>query len=136
MDNETYENILLHGEKTEWYGIEVPSDLLTPIVRLSASNISEEIDKLESTIDGLSGNSLEKRKWYIRTLKKNLQNLPYSLNGDFYLKKKERIESKIENTKKTKQKRRSRKRTTSNNSVTSKSVKTKNSELIFGKNKK
>lgn len=138
MDNEKYEKILRQGERIEWYGVEVPVELLTATVKLAASNISEEIDKLESTIDGLVGTSLDKRKRYIRSLKKNLQDLPYSLNGDFYLKKKERIESEIENTKKTTTRKRKKttKKTTTSKSVTSKRTVTKNSDLIFGKNKK
>ena len=72
------------------------------------------------------------KKEYIKGLISNIQNAPYSLNDDVYLKKKDKIELEMANeTKKSKIKR--NKKTT----IKSKSSpKTKNSDLIFGKNKK
>lgn len=134
MDNERYEKILREGKRVDWYGVEVPLELINATAKLIVSNISEEINKLESTIDGLRGTDLDKRKKYIGSLKINLQNIPYELNGDFYLIKKKRIESEIE---KERQKTNTGKRkTTTNKTATTKKVITKNSDLIFGKNKK
>ena len=107
MDFVSYEKIIKKGEKTEWYGVEVPKDLITTGVNIVAENLNDEINKLESTLDQLRGVSLEKRKSYIKTLRNNLQNCPYRLNGDFYLIKKNRIEEDLKTktkTKKTKQK--------------------------------
>lgn len=141
MDNEIYEKILREGKKTDWYGVNVPSELISPAVKLIASNIFEEIDKLESTLDELRGVGLDKRKKYIEALKKNIRNLPYTLNGDVYLKKKNRIESELELKKEKKgvvntRKRKTVKKTTIDKEVVSNKTTTKNSNLIFGKNKK
>lgn len=130
MDNERYEKILREGKKVDWYGVEVPLELINATAKLIASNISEEINKLESTLEDLRGSDLDKRKKYIESLKRNLQNTPYEVNGDFYLIKKKRIESEIEI-----EKTNTRKRKT-NKSVKPNTSKTKNSNLIFGKNKK
>ena len=141
MDNEIYEKILREGKKTDWYGVNVPSELISPAVKLITSNIFEEIDKLESTLDELRGVGLDKRKKYIEALKKNIRNLPYTLNGDVYLKKKNRIESELELEKEKKgvvntRKRKTVKKTTIDKKVVSNKTTTKNSNLIFGKNKK
>ena len=139
MNNDKYEKILREGEKTDWYGVDVPLELVTATVRLVASNISEEIDKLEASLDGLRGTDLDKRKRYIKSLKKNLQNIPYTLNGDFYLIKKKRYELELEEknkTTKTTRKKRTTRKTTTSSKPTSKNTTTKNSDLIFGRNKK
>lgn len=96
MDNENYEKIIREGEMAEWYGIEVPKQLITPTVRLASSNLSDEIDKLESSLGDLKGVDHDKRRKYINSLKKNIQNMPYTLNGDFYLVKKKRIEEETQ----------------------------------------
>lgn len=139
MNNDKYEKILREGEKTDWYGVDVPLELVTATVRLVASNISEEIDKLEASLDELRGTDLDKRKRYIKSLKKNLQNIPYTLNGDFYLIKKKRYELELEEknkTTKTTRKKRTTRKTTTSSKPTSKNTTTKNSDLIFGRNKK
>ena len=135
MDNKKYREIIEKGERIDWYGIEVPKDLITNLVSVWSSNLKSEIDKLEADLCDLSGVSLERRKAYIKGLIHNLQNAPYSLNGDVYLKKKKEIEKEIEEkNKKNKKKvvKKSRSKTTINKKS---SPKTKNSELIFGKTK-
>jgi len=135
ISNSKYEDILKNGERVDWYGVQVPKDLLTKLVITWSSNLKKEIDELESTLIDLKGTSLDKRKGYIKGLMTNLQNAPYTLNNDVYLKKKNKIESEIEekNVKKQKNK---KKKTTTKRKTTSKSTGTKNSNLIFGKNKK
>ena len=132
IDNKTYENLIRNGERIDWYGIEVPEDLITNHVKFWSSGLKEEIDKLKATLSDLRGTSLDKRKKYINILMLNLQNAPYSLNGDVYLIKKKRIESQIEIENKKKKPVKKRK-TTKRKVVTSKNTVTKNSSLIFGK---
>ena len=129
MEYDKYEKILKKGEKVDWYGVEVPEELLTSSVRFASENLSHELDKLESSLDELKGSDLEKRKSYIKVLLRNLQNLPYVLNGDFYLKKKKSIESEIEDTDKKIVKEKKKIRKSSDKKV----VRTKNNDLIFGK---
>jgi hypothetical protein len=100
MEFSKYEKILRYGVKVEWYGVDVPVELLTVKIKLIGSNLANEIHLLEGTLSDLKGVMLEKRKYYIDALKNNLKNLPYSLNNDFYLKKKKRIEESIELEKK------------------------------------
>lgn len=130
MNDRLYEKILKEGKKTDWYGVEVPVELVTASISMAAENLSHELDKLESTVNELKGNSREKRLAYIEAIKNNLRNLPYTLNGDFYLIKKKRIESEVfESEKKIKK----TKKTTNTKQTTSKKTATKNSDLIFGK---
>lgn len=124
MDLDRYQEIIKKGEKTEWYGVEVPIDLINGSVRMAAENLSHEIDKLESELDGdVKGTKYQSKKGYIDILKINLQNLPYTFNGDVLLAKKKKIEAEM---KPKEEKKRTKK------SVTKKSG-TKNSNLIFGK---
>ena len=137
IDNTKYEDLIRNGERVGWYGVEVPKDLLTKLVTVWSNNLKIEIDKLESTLSELRGTSLERRKSYIKGLKVNLQNAPYSLNGDVYLKKKKRIEASIEEEEKSKkQKKTTTRRKRTSKKTTTKRTTTKNSDLIFGKNKK
>lgn len=121
---EEYEKIITKGKKTEWYGYEVPEDLLTPLVREITKNITDTIDKLESSLVGK-----ETKSPYLITLLDSIRDLPYKLNGDFYLIKKREIEDKM-NQKMVK---------VSKTKATPKEVKvkkqTKNSSLIFGNKK-
>lgn len=130
ISNSKYEDILKNGERVDWYGVQVPKDLLTKLVITWSSNLKKEIDELESTLIDLKGTSLDKRKGYIKGLMVNLQNAPYTLNNDVYLKKKKKIESQIEVESKKNKKTTPRRKRTSKNTVT------KNSKTIFGKNKK
>ncbi len=133
MDNKEYRRIIEKGERVDWYGVEVPKDLITNLVSVWSSNLKSEIDKLESGLSDLSGVSLDRRKAYIKGLTYNLHNAPYSLNGDVYLKKKKKIEAEIEEKNKKSEKKvvkKNRSKTTINKKS---SPKTKNSELIFGK---
>jgi hypothetical protein len=126
MNFKNYENLIKNGVRVDWYGVDVPEELITPLVKFASDGLSHEINKLESELNDSVGTSKEKKKAYISLLKSNLQNLPYTLNGDAYLKKKERIEQTIKETKPTTKK--PRKPSTKG--------KTKNSNLIFGNNKK
>jgi len=135
MDKSKYIEIIKKGERVEWYGVEVPKDLLTNLVIVWSTGLKEEIDKLESTLTELRGVSLDKRKHYIKGLMINLQNAPYSLNDDVYLKKKKAIELEIEEEKVKNTKKQVRKRKTKTTKTTKGSRNTKNSDLIFGKNK-
>jgi hypothetical protein len=134
MTNEKYEKIIREGERVDWYGKEVPKDLITSSVTIWSERLKSEIDKMESELADLRGSDLEKRKGYLKSLYTNLQNAPYSLNGDFYLIKKKRIELDMEQNKKevSKKVKKLKKETTTKVVNT----KTKNSDLIFGKKKK
>lgn len=114
-----YEKILTKGKRIDWYDTQVPEKLITDVVKAMANQIVEQINKYEG-VDSVS------KKDYICNLWANIRNLPYTMNGDFYLIKKKEIEN---GQKKVKPK------------VESKSIKepkeetkrvTKNSGLIFG----
>lgn len=110
-----YEKILLKGKKVEWYDTQVPEKLLTEQVRIIANQIVEQINKYEGVDSKL-------KKDYICNLWGNVRNLPYIMNGDFYLIKKKEIEKNV-------------KPYTKNESIKKETdVKkvTKNSNLIFG----
>jgi hypothetical protein len=132
MNNEKYEELIRNGERVDWYETMVPEALITPSVRTWASGLESEIHKLEGELSDLNGVAAERRKSYLKVLKNNLKNAPYSLNGDIYLIKKKRIESQIEEEKEVKSKKTTRKRTTKTSRKTSART-TKNSSKIFGK---
>ena len=96
MNSVKYEKAVKEGERVDWYGVMVPEELITESVLVWSNSLVDEINKLESELIDIRGASLDKRKAYIKSLQKNLQNAPYCLNGDFYLKKKERFEAEIE----------------------------------------
>lgn len=142
MEYEKYRDILMNGERIDWYGEMVPFDLITYKVRLMADSILEGISKVESDISELRGGDIKKRKQdYVDKLKQNIRNLPYTENFDVYMMKRREIEAEMEKLKKQKPKKtRSKKETTpkvekkteDEPKVTS-NRKTKNSNLIFGK---
>lgn len=137
MRYEQYEKILKNGVKVDWYGSEVPEELITPLVKFAADGLSSEINKLESELNDSLGSSKEKKKAYINLLISNLQNLPYTLNGDAYLIKRDRIKQEILDSKPKTTKKRVTKTTKTVKTVkTTSKTTTKNSDLIFGKNKK
>ncbi len=123
-----YEKIIKKGERVEWYGEQVPQELLTNSVIFWCEPLLHQIDVLEGELEDLKGPEKERRKSTITLLLNNVKKAPYSLNGDFYLIKKKKYESemKIEPPKKEKK---SRKIVENKQKVTS----TKNSNLIFGK---
>lgn len=127
ISNSRYEELIKNGERVDWYGAQVPKGLLSNLVITWSSNLKKEIDDLEASLSDLKGVSLDRRKAYIKGLVNNLQNAPYTLNNDVYLKKKKHIESQIEEEKKKK------KKTTPKRKKTSKRTVTKNSGKIFGK---
>ncbi len=135
ISNSRYEELIKNGERVDWYGAQVPKGLLSNLVITWSSNLKKEIDDLEASLSDLNGVSLDRRKAYIKGLMNNLQNAPYTLNGDVYLKKRKKIESEMEE-KKVKEKKNKKKKTTTKHKKTSKVTGTKNSNLIFGKNKK
>lgn len=110
-----YEKILMKGKKVEWYDTSVPEKLITKLVTEMANQMMEQINKLNSV-------DYNKNKDYINALMTNIRELPYKMNGDFYLMKKSEIESKVKIKK--------------GNIVTpikeESTKKTKNSSLIFG----
>lgn len=121
-----YEKILRKGKRVEWYETEVPEELLTPNVRFTANQIVEQINKFDGGVDGSSKNN------YISCLWDNIRDLPYKMNGDFYLIKKREIEEKIKSESKTKPKPKKERI----NEVQDQPTKvTKNSSLIFGNKK-
>jgi hypothetical protein len=149
MDKDRYIKILKEGERVDWHGEMVPKELITPGVRFWCDMVIPEINKLESTMNEYRGTNKEKRQGYIDALWNNVRNAPYTLNGDLYLIKKKRIEEEMkpkEEKKKRKTTRRTKKVTKANNNTLKKTTKdasspskttaTKNSNLIFGKNKK
>jgi hypothetical protein len=125
-----YEEIILRGERVDWYGIEVPKDLLTNKVLLAAETLSHEIHLLEGELSDLRGKERETREVTIKLLKKNLQNMPFVFNGDVYLVKKNRLEEQLQ---KKVEKTTTKKRKTTSKETTPKKTGTKNSNLIFGK---
>jgi hypothetical protein len=111
-----YVKILTKGKKVDWYDTQVPERLITNAVKAVANQIIEQINKYES-VDSTS------KKDYICNLWSNIKNLPYTMNGDFYLIKKKEIEN---SQKKVKPK-------TETNGIKEETKKvTKNSSLIFG----
>ena len=121
MDFRLYEKIIKEGEKIDWYGTEVPKDLINKKVIFISENLHKEIDDLKSKLLNTRGTGFDKMEHYIKALENNLKNLPYSLNGDCYLKKKKNIEQSIQE-KQPKQTKTSKKKV----------KKTKNSNIIFG----
>jgi hypothetical protein len=133
VNNSEYEKILKKGDRIDWYGTQVPKDLITQSVVMWAETLSSEIHLLEGELSDLRGTELDKRKGYLAALYNNLRNAPYAINGDFYLIKKKRIELEIEEEEKSsKPIKRVRAKTTTPKKTTSKTT-TKNSDLIFGK---
>tara|TARA_B100001057_G_C22573780_1_gene842197 strand:- start:351 stop:728 length:378 start_codon:yes stop_codon:yes gene_type:complete len=121
LDFRLYEKIIKEGEKIDWYGTEVPKDLINKKVIFISENLHKEIDDLKSKLLNTRGTGFDKMEHYIKALENNLKNLPYSLNGDCYLKKKKNIEQSIQE-KQPKQTKTSKKKV----------KKTKNSNIIFG----
>jgi hypothetical protein len=120
MTDMEYENILIKGKKIDWHGVQVPEKLITSLVTIRANQIIEQINKYESI-------GFKSKNDYIEKLWLTIKNLPYSMNGDFYLIKKTTIE---QNQKDKKEK---VKKTPKKIEVVEQPKKTKNSNLIFGK---
>ena len=92
MTNDTYEDIIRNDNKIEWYGVMIPERLKTKSVIEASRPMLNQIDLLESEVDSFKGISKTKMSERIESIRANIQNLPYVLNGDVYLKKKKRIE--------------------------------------------
>ena len=136
MSTEEYEKILKEGERVDWHGTQVPSELINGNVTDWADQLKQEIDKIESELSDLRVTQLDKRKTYLQALYNNLQESPYKLNGDFYLIKKKRIEKEMEEESKKKTTKTNKKPSSITTQTVDTSRKTKKSDLIFGKNKK
>ena len=89
-----------------------------------ANQLVEQINKLEGGVDRPNKSN------YILSLWANVRDLPYKMNGDFYLIKKREIEEKIKN-----EKPKPKKERISKVQEVSKTKVTKNSSLIFGNKK-
>ena len=132
MNNNKYEKILKEGVRIEWYGVEVPEELITPLVKFASDNLIHEVNKLESELEEYVGVTKDKKKAYIDSLINNIRNMPYTLNNDVYMIKKKKIDKELEENKEKKVI--TRKNPTNRKKVTS-SKSTKNGNLIFGNNK-
>jgi hypothetical protein len=106
MTFEEYKEVILNGEKMEWYEIMVPRKLVTNRVFTIANMIVGSISKMESELSDMRKGSKEQidRQSYIDGIWLNIIHLPYTSNGlinDIYMKKYKQI---IEEDKKTKPK--------------------------------
>lgn len=126
-----YEKIIKKGERIDWYGEQVPQELITNSVRTWCEPLLHQIDILESELNDLKGNEREKRKNTINLLLNNVKKAPYSLNGDFYLIKKRKYEAELKKDEEEKNKK--NKKNVEKTPKTKKVTSTKNSDLIFGK---
>jgi hypothetical protein len=104
MTFEEYKDVILNGEKIEWYGTMVPQKLVTSRVYAITNMIVESISKMEGELSDMRKGSKEQisRQNYIDGTWLNIRHLPYTSNGlisDCYMKKYKRIieESKKEN---------------------------------------
>jgi len=92
MTDTIYEDIIKNDNKIRWYGVMIPESLKTKLVIEASKPMMDQINLLESEVDSLKGISKTKMSNRIKSIRANIQNLPYVLNGDVYLKKKKRIE--------------------------------------------
>ena len=131
-----YEKIIKEGERVEWYEQLVPKELINGKVTMWCEPLLHQIHILEGELSDLRGSEKEKRQGTINNLWNKIKNAPYTLNGDVYLLKKRAFESEIVKTEPKKEKRtkKTTEKTTKNN-VKTLDKGTKNSNLIFGKNK-
>jgi hypothetical protein len=159
MTFDEYKEEILNGERVEWYGEMVPKKLLTPRVHAIANMIVDSLNRMESEMDEMHGNTKgkENKKRYIDDRWHHIRTLPYHSNGlihDAYMYKYKRIMEEVEkNKEKTKPKTRKTRKpeaspTPKPKNDTSKKVEEKkeeptptvvkgrrgkNSKLIFGK---
>lgn len=131
-----YEKIIKTGERVEWYGVQVPQELLTNAVREWCDPLIHQIHLLEGELSDLKGTEKEKRSNTIKTLWNKVKNAPYTLNGDVYLIKKKKYESEIVVVEKKEKRTKKVKVKTTEVAKNTSLKKTKNSELIFGKKTK
>ena len=101
MTFEEYKEVIKNGERVEWYGIEVPSALITNRVRALADMVINSLNHLDVEISDLRKGTKEltKKQVYYDAVYRNVQNLPYKMNGlidDFYMAKRYQIEAEIE----------------------------------------
>ena len=142
-----YREIILNGDRVEWYSEMVPSELLTSRVYMIASIVIESLNKIESELDNMHGNSISKqtKRNYLESRWNYIKTLPYHSNGlinDSYMIKYKKI---IDEDKKNKEKVKHKspklriiekdindEKLKSDNTIDS-GKKGKNSKLIFGK---
>lgn len=138
ISKENYEKLIREGERIDWYGKEVPKDLITSGVKTWCEMVKEGLDKLESEKGRLIGKSKETHEAYVNNIWDNIRSAPYRFNGDFYLIKKNRIEADMVKERpkpKTTSKKRVKKTTNVKSETSNKVAQTKNSGLIFGNKK-
>ena len=104
MTFDEYKKIILNGERIDWYGDMVPVKLLTPQVHAIASMIVESLNRMESEVDDMHGNSTTKqsKKRYIEDRWRHVRTLPYHSNGlihDSYMHKYRKIMEEAEKNK-------------------------------------
>ena len=118
MTFDEYRDIIRNGEKTDWYGEQVPMDLINNNVITITNMIIDSLAEIEMDINELKKGSKERlaKQNYHDKVMDNVRKLPYSQNGminDCYLFKYKRIIKEIEeeelekvkNKKKTRKKR-------------------------------
>jgi hypothetical protein len=158
MTFDEYRDIIRNGEKTDWYGEQVPMDLINNNVMTITNMIIDGLAQVEMDINELKKGSKERssKQDYYDKVMDNVRKLPYSQNGminDCYLFKYKKIISEIE-----KEELEKNKKTTSKKRVTKpkaikeekpkledkeeikeepkvRSRRGKSNSLIFGKNK-
>lgn len=136
MDYETYKNIIKNGDRIDWYGTEVPADLVNDrvieITNMMVTGLSDLESDLSETKKGTP--TWTKLNKYIGIVKENIRWSPYTQNGminDFYMKKYNKIikELELENKKPKPRKKPTKKK----EEVVKKPRRiSKNSNLIFG----
>lgn len=104
MTFDEYKDVILNGERVEWYGEMVPAKLLTPRVYAIANMIIESLNKMESDLDEMHGNSSGKqsKQRYINDRWQHIRTLPYHSNGlinDVYMHKYKKIVEEAEKNK-------------------------------------
>lgn len=104
MTFDEYKDVILNGERVEWYGEMVPAKLLTPRVHAIASMVVDSLNKMEADLDEMHGNSSGKqsKQRYINDRWHHIRTLPYHSNGlihDAYMHKYKKIMEEDEKNK-------------------------------------
>jgi len=131
-----YEKIIKEGERVDWYEESVPKELINVKVNMWCEPLLHQIHILEGELSDLRGTEKDKRENTIKNLWNKIKTAPYTINGDVYLIKKRQFESEMAVVEPKKEKR--VKKTTEKTTKTKEKTLdkgTKNSNLIFGKNK-
>jgi len=154
MTFDEYREEIINGNKVEWYETMVPEKLITRRVMAIADMMMEGITKLEGEITDHKKGSKERgsKEGYLASQLHTIRHLPFNHNGlidDFYLIKYRKITDELEKDKPKKQTTRKLKPPIVDDEVpkvepkvetegkpkpvVTKSRKSKNNDLIFGK---